>query len=468
MMSILYIAFIILEVVVLFNLIIIAHELGHFLAAKWRGLVVERFGIWFGKPLWEKKIKGVRYSLGTIPFGGFVALPQMAPMEMAEGQSEYTRESLPQASVKDRIIVAFAGPLFSFLCAVFCALIIWVVGRPVGEADTSTVIGYVGADSPAKEAGLKVGDEILSVGGHRVTKFMGFGDSVKWQIINSKTDSLPIQFKRDGEVMTINVTPETPKTAALERDALPQIGVLPRKTPVVAKVFDNSPAAEAGIQPNDAFLALNGEELYHPQPISAFLDKHGKKPLNLTVERGEKVLDVSIKPEVPIKPEGSTNARIGVAWDLKGRWQVDHPGPIEQVRSSLNAMASTLTALFSSKSGVNVEHLSGPVGIMRIYYQLFQSEHGWRLAIWFSVILNVNLAILNLLPFPVLDGGHITLALIEGISRRPINVRVLQYIQGAFVILLFGFMLYITIFDIQDFGSSGKPPPGQMEFAPKK
>src|ERR1043166_4916610 len=105
---------ILLEVILIFNLLIIVHELGHFLAARWRGLVIEKFGIWFGKPIWKKKIGGVEYSLGSVPAGGFVALPQMAPMEVMEGKTDTPREQLPPISVLDKIIVAFAGPLFSF------------------------------------------------------------------------------------------------------------------------------------------------------------------------------------------------------------------------------------------------------------------------------------------------------------------------------------------------------------------
>src|ERR1700749_604955 len=100
--------FVALEVVVLFNLLIFVHELGHFLAARWRGLKIEKFGIWFGKPIWKKKINGVEYSLGCIPAGGFVALPQLAPMEVLEGQTETPREQLPPISALDKIIVAFA------------------------------------------------------------------------------------------------------------------------------------------------------------------------------------------------------------------------------------------------------------------------------------------------------------------------------------------------------------------------
>ena len=147
--------FILIEVVVIFNLLIIVHELGHFLAARWRGLVIEKFGIWFGKPIWKKKIGGVEYSLGSIPAGGFVALPQMAPMEVMEGKAETAREELPQVSALDKIIVAFAGPLFSLGLAVVFATIVWIIGRPVSESEATTTIGYVMPDSPAEQAGLK-------------------------------------------------------------------------------------------------------------------------------------------------------------------------------------------------------------------------------------------------------------------------------------------------------------------------
>src|SRR5438876_5098340 len=106
-MQILKFLFIIVEVLVLFNLLIIVHELGHFLAARWRGLVIEEFGIWFGKALWKRKINGVVYSFGSIPFGGFVKLPQLAPMEAMEGKTETSRDQLPPIPVLDKIIVAF-------------------------------------------------------------------------------------------------------------------------------------------------------------------------------------------------------------------------------------------------------------------------------------------------------------------------------------------------------------------------
>src|SRR5437016_2188208 len=116
------------EVLVIFNLLIVVHEIGHFLAARWRGLYIEKFGIWFGKPIWKKTINGVQYSLGSLPFGGFVALPQLAPMDIIEGKADVDRAELPPISALDKIIVAIAGPFFSLLLAIVFAALVWVAG----------------------------------------------------------------------------------------------------------------------------------------------------------------------------------------------------------------------------------------------------------------------------------------------------------------------------------------------------
>src|SRR5437764_14176839 len=130
-MAVLKFFFMFLEVLLLFNLLIFVHELGHFLAARWRGLKIDRFAIWFGKPIWKTKINGVEYALGTIPAGGYVSLPQMATMETIEGKAESAEQPLPPISALDKIVVAFAGPLFSFLLALAFAVAVLVLGRPL-------------------------------------------------------------------------------------------------------------------------------------------------------------------------------------------------------------------------------------------------------------------------------------------------------------------------------------------------
>jgi regulator of sigma E protease len=215
--QILRVLFILLEVVVLFNLLIIVHELGHFLAARWRGLFIEGFGVWFGKPIWKKTINGVQYSLGSIPFGGFVKLPQLAPMDIIEGSADIDRERLPQISALDKIIVAIAGPLFSLLLALAFACIVWGVGHPTAESDMTTVVGYVPADSPSAKAGLLPGDRILEVDGKPVTRFSGMTDSVVWNVVSSEGATIPFKVDRGGQVMEFSVEPYKAETRGWRR-----------------------------------------------------------------------------------------------------------------------------------------------------------------------------------------------------------------------------------------------------------
>ena len=167
---------VLLEVLILFNSIILVHELGHFLAARWRGMVVDRFSIWFGKPLIQKKVGHVVFSLGTIPFGGFVSLPQMAPMEFLEGRVLQNGEPMRPVGALDKIIVSVAGPAFSLGLAFLFATIVWWVGTPTSEAESTTVVGYVEKGSAAAQGGLKPGDKIISVDGHAVDRFTGTGN----------------------------------------------------------------------------------------------------------------------------------------------------------------------------------------------------------------------------------------------------------------------------------------------------
>ena len=330
------VAGILLEVLVLFNLIIIAHELGHFVAARWRGLVVEKFGIWFGKPLWKKTIGGVEYSLGSIPAGGFVALPQLAPMESVEGESRHDRAALPPVTALDKIIVALSGPVASMLLALLCAVIVWLVGRPVSQAETGTVIGYVLPEGPAAKAGLQPGDKILEVNRHPVSKFAGMGNmrqSVTWNVVRSEEPLIPVKFERNGAVQTVEVEPTVPERQGWGRRPLRQIGILPAMTPMVAKVFQDSPAAVAGIRPRDLITAVDGQPLLSLASLSEYLDKHqAGVPVDLTVQRGEETLQLAV---TPLLPEGETKPRVGILWDDRGPTVLEHPNPLQLVVPSI-------------------------------------------------------------------------------------------------------------------------------------
>jgi regulator of sigma E protease len=448
---ILRVVLIVLEVLVLFNLLIAVHELGHFLAARWRGLVIEKFGIWFGKPIWKKTVNGVQYSLGSIPFGGFVALPQLAPMDVIEGETQTDRAKLPQISALDKIIVAIAGPLFSLLLALFFAGVVWLVGHPVSESDMTTVIGYMENDSPAAKAGLRPGDKILDVDGQPVTRFTGMNNSVVWNIVRSEGDTIPIKVERNGQILTFPVVPYKAETRGWRRKSVRQVLISPAITPIVAKVRPNTPAAAAGLKSGDIIRGYNDTPIYSPLALADYIETNAGKPMVLNVDRGGQRLNV---PITPVMLPGEKVPRIGIEWDTAGRMSISHPNPVEQVYDSITSTLNTIGAVASPKSDVKLQHLSGPVGIARIYYMLFESDRGWQLALWFSVVLNVNLAILNMLPIPVLDGGHIVLAIIESIRRKPVSMRILEFVQTGCAVLIIGYMLYVSFFDIGDlFGS---------------
>jgi regulator of sigma E protease len=464
---------IILEVVLLFNLLIVVHELGHFFAAKWRGLKVEKFAIWFGKPLWSKTVGGVEYRLGSIPAGGFVAIPQLAPMEAIEGKTDEKGEDLPPARPLDKIIVAAAGPAASLGLAFLFACVVWFVGRPVSEAETTNQIGYVLEGGPAARAGLQAGDRILSVNGHPVKRINGMGrmgDSVAWNVAVSSSPVIPIRFERDGKEQVVEVEPVVQPRNGWGRKNLRQIQIIPAVTPMVARVFSNSPAEQAGLRSGDLVVAANGKPLLSQPALAEILNATKGAPVKLTIRRVGADFPVTVTPRIP---EGEKQARIGIQWDERGVVALVHPGPLVQIKSSILTMWETISAVTDRRSEVGVQQLSGPVGIMRVYYLLFQNPMGWQLALWFSVVLNVNLAIMNLLPLPVLDGGHILLALIEWICGHPIHQKTLEVVQSAFAMLLIGAMLYISFFDVSDLVAGRKSaitPAGKpvetMTFAP--
>jgi regulator of sigma E protease len=165
-------------------------------------------------------------------------------------------------------------------------------------------------------------------------------------------------------------------------------------------------------------------------------------------------------------PKEGPQTDIGIdEWENSVR--LLHPSPFQQVRESVLAVTGTLSALFAPHSNIGASQLSGPVGIMNIFFAVLSSENGWRYALWLAVLINVNLAMLNLFPLPVLDGGHIALSLLEWIRRRPLSMHILEPLQTACAVILIGYMAFITFFDVQDSGKMAFSGGGEIKFAPK-
>lgn len=464
-LSILHTIGIIVLVILFFNLMIFVHELGHFLAGKWRGAYIDRFQIWFGKPIWQKEIGGVKWGLGWIPAGGFVSLPQLEDMEGIEGSADVP-EGLKPLKALDKVIIAAAGPFFSLLLAYVFAVIVWGVGKP-STANIDTTIGYVMPDAPAAQAGLLPGDKIVAIDGQAVSKWMGNMEGVTELVAMSEHEKIAFDIVRtaaDGtkQQLTIQSGFTVPETSLWQRSAMRKVGIMPAAPAIIGGLIAGSPAAQCGLQPGQKVVALNGTPIYTPYAITEA--SAAGKAMTLTVESADGTRsEVSITPALPANWKGKEGAApiLGLNWaNALGELKLEHPSPQAQVNQSLKWMGDTLEKVCAPGSNIGVQHLSGPVGIGSYIYKMMEAENGmgWRLVLWFAVVLNVNLAVLNMLPLPVVDGGHVVLGFIEMIRRKPINSSVLNTIFMGFIMLLLGFFVFVTLMDIGDLVGGNKEP----------
>ena len=447
-------AWLIFLVVMFFNVMIFVHELGHFLAGKWRGAYIDRFQIWFGKPIWQKKINGVQWGIGWIPAGGFVSLPQLADMQSIEGEADIPKDLKPLKPL-DKVIIAAAGPLASLLLAYFFAVIVWIVGKPVGELPTTT-IGYIPTDSPAAQAGLLPGDTIRAIDGQAVEKWMGNMEGVRELVAMSEHEKITFTIDRpmaDGSTqqLTIESGYKLPETKWWQRTGMRQVGIMPAAPAIIGDIIPGSPAEQAGLVKGQSIVKLNGTPVFSPVPV---MEASEKGSLELTLQNADgSEVTATVTPAVPANWQGLEGARpiMGFTWgDMDGTLRTEHPGVQEQINQSFRWMGETLAKVAAPGSSVGMEHLSGPVGIGNYLYQMLASENGWKLILWFAVVLNVNLAVLNILPLPIVDGGHVVLGTLEIIFRRPVGGKLLEWIQSGFLFLLLFFFLFVTFKDVGD------------------
>lgn len=448
---------VILLVILFFNLMIFVHELGHFLAGKWRGAYIDRFQIWFGKPIWSKTINGVRWGIGWIPAGGFVSLPQLDDMQSIEGKADIPKDLKPLKAI-DKIIIAAAGPLFSLLLAYVFAVVVWCVGKPAAEMQ-GTQVGYIQPDSAAASAGILPGDRILAIDGQPVTKWMGNMEGVRELVAMSEGETIHFTIARpqpggSEQTIEINCGYKVPETAWWQRSALRQVGLLPAMPAIVGDIIPGSPAELAGLQKGQTITAVNGQPVYTPYAVMAEADKGSPITVELSNPDGS-YSTATLTPAIPDNWKGSPGAHaiMGFNWgSSQADIRFEHPSPQAQVSQSLKWMKDTLAKVCAPGSNIGMEHLSGPVGIGSYMYQMFQAGDGvgWRLVLWFAVVLNVNLAVLNILPLPVVDGGHVVLGFAEMLRGKPVNGKFLDWIMNGFVVLIMGFFLFVTFKDVGD------------------
>jgi regulator of sigma E protease len=426
--------YIVAAVLVLFGAAVFVHELGHFLVARWCGMKVLEFAVGFGPKVFGWTRDGIAYSWRWIPAGGFVKLPQMVTSDALEGKPG--DEPLPPAPAVSKILVAVAGPLMNIVFAFFLAGVLYFVGLPV--AVNPPIIGHVDETSPECHMGLREGDVIAQVDGKMVRSWQ----DVQMFTILARTNVLEVVSERGAQRMTNHLTAKLNDVVGLK-----MLNLDPRDHPVIAEVQSGSAAEKAGLKNGDKFISFAGVPIVGQQQLIDLIHQRGGKPTEAVIEREKQTITTSVTPVL----EGKVG-KIGtlLTSDTTMVYRVMKPGPKpwELVADVWDKTVSTFAALLHHKqTGVGAKDLSGPVGILAMLAAWVNTDY--RLALNFLVLLNVNLAILNLLPIPVLDGGHILLSIIEKIRRRPTSPKLIEYTTTAFAVLLISFMLYVTFFDLR-------------------
>ena len=422
----LIILYTLIVVILLLGATIFVHELGHFLVARWCGLVVDTFSIGFGPAIWKRKVGDVTYKIGWIPFGGYVALPQMDPTHSNAATGEKEQRQLPPAAPWKKILVAIAGGAGNMLLAFGLAWIIYLVGKPSSPEERNCLVGYVDTNSAAYTAGLRIGDEITAINYEHV------GNWNDLFLCAALTHTADLQVRTaTGATKQCNVPVET---GAIN---IPHIeGIGPQNFCNVVSVMPGSSAEKAGILSGDRVIEIAGQKLMSREHMVALVNSYRDQEVPAVVLRNGQRVELRVRPAYD---PALGRARIGIQFpnamfDLDYD-QIVHPKPLPQIREHAVYVFRVLKALTTPKEMRGAaEGLGGPVMVLWMFW--WAVKRGIMIALWFTCFFNVNLAVLNLMPIPILDGGHVIFALWEMITRRPLHAKAANIIMNFFLYLI--------------------------------
>jgi regulator of sigma E protease len=437
-MWLLNIVYVVVAVLLLFGAAVFVHEYGHYWMALRRGLKIEGFSIGFGPKIVSWMRDGVEWSWRWIPAGGFVKLPQMVTSDALEGKTVDGAEPLPPASPWSKILVAVSGPMMNVFFGVAIAFLLWGTGIPVEV--NPPIIGYVEPGSPEAKLGIQPNDEILSVGGKAITSWRDVQETAAL----ARSTNLAVVIARPGNCTNTYML----TTVVSESLGLKILNLDPRDHPVIKRVNSGSPAEAAGLKAGDEVLVFAQIPLHGADQFIKLIQKCPGETKDIVIKREGQRQTLKVTPRMDSSANiGRIGAEIGTG---KPIYRIEHIPPWTQISEVVDRTIGTFSALIHSKqTGVGLKDLSGPPGILALLAAYVNTD--WRLALSFLVLLNINLAIINLFPMPVLDGGHIMMALVERLFGRPLPIRLVEYTTTAFAVLLISFMLYVSFNDVRRF-----------------
>ena len=422
----------ILIALIIFSVIVLFHEFGHFLLAKRNGITVTEFSLGMGPRLFSKEKNGTLYSVKLFPIGGSCAM-------VGEDDDDTGTGSFNNAPVWGRIAVVAAGPVFNFIMAFVCALII------------TSVMGYdpariteVAEGSAAEAAGLLPGDVITEYNGKNVaiSRDLSFAQS----LAGYQEKDIDLQIKRDGEPMHLAFTADS-----IEKKML-GFSYNPQGEAEILNVYIDSPMMEAGLLPGDIVRAVAGVEVKSSEELQKYMEENPLtgEEITLTVERNGK------NREITAKPQNRTVVSNGFAYNMAR----EKTGFVGVIRYSFTEVRYWITSTIQSlalliKGTFSVNDLSGPVGIVDAIGSTVQEAKSegtvifWMQMLYWMILLSANLGVMNLLPIPALDGGRLVFLIIEAIRGKEINRNVEGMIHFAGFVLLMVLMVFVLFNDIR-------------------
>ncbi|MBI4690208.1 MAG: RIP metalloprotease RseP [Nitrospirae bacterium] len=432
----------VLSAIVLLGILILVHEFGHFIFAKLLGVRVLKFSLGFGPKLIGGKYGDTEYLISAIPLGGYVK-----PLGEEPGE-EIKEEDRPFAfnyqPVWKRAAIVFAGPVFNLFLAAVIFSVIFFSGVPIPKP----YVGKIVKDSPAVKAGFMIGDRIVSIDGSDVHGW----DDIDSLVNKNHGKTLLLKIERDKRITELSLTPvkKIDKNIFGEDTEIWDIGIPPLLYPDIGEVLRGSHAEKAGIKRGDRIVEIEGAAMKTWEDMTEIIHKSPGKPLIFKIRRDELVMSLTITPakETFTTPTGEKKEIGLIGIKPMGNTFIKKFGPIDSVSLGIKrtwemCVLTVVVVIKLIQRIVPAETLGGPIMIVQMAGQ--QASLGIMNFFAFMAILSINLGILNLLPIPVLDGGHLMFLSVEAIRRRPLSERAMMIAQRiglAFIITLMIFVLY--------------------------
>ena len=435
---------------VVLGVLVAFHELGHFLAARWVGVKVLKFSLGFGPKLFGRQMGETEYLLSAIPLGGYVKL-------FGEDETEATTQedrarSFAHKGLWGKVLIVAAGPGFNFILAYFIFAGWLATGTPLFVPtfqDLTPDIEAMVPGSPADVAGIQVGDRVSRVNGEAISTRTELFDAVA----KSNGQALTLEIKRDGQIKTLKVTPTTtsgPQTSAQEPGYYLGVEEAP---PLVTSVMQSSPAAKAGLQTGDHVVSLDGQTIHTWSQMTGIVKESPNRQLQVEVLREGHRISLTVTPTVEKAMVNGQSVDIGkIGISGPGRSIMRSSTPLLSLYDGLGATWgwTELTAIGLYKmvvGDISSKNIGGPLTIANISGEA--ASQGASSVVFLIAILSINLGVLNLLPIPILDGGHLLFFLIEGILRKPLGERQREIAQQAGLVLLVGVMIFAFWNDLE-------------------